>query len=202
MNQKKWVVGLAILIVLAIVGVVVFGIRLWRKNHAPQAHQRQLIANQAYCDSNDIKPCVESFSVDADNNMLVSLLIPDSSYPNFYLTIGTDNLVNNYKCEPVKSFPTHITCTGVQMYPGAPLQFTLISLEDDTVLAEGKFAIIGLLLPNPDSATETPLVTETIGPTETPTPISIEILTPLPSLSTQATLSYPNPTSYPNPFYP
>ena len=199
MNQKRLIVGFTVFIVLAILGMAVFGIRLWRKNHPPQAHQRQLVTSLSYCDSNEVKPCIVSFSVDADNNMLVSLLIPDTSYPNFYLTIGADNVVNNYKCQPVKNFPTNITCTGVQMYPGTALQFTLISLEDATVLAEGKFAIIGLMLPNPNvEATETPLATETSEPTESPTPISLEILTPLPTIFVPTALT----PSYPNPSYP
>lgn len=200
MNRKRLIIGVAILITVVFITLCGLGIQWWRKNHQPQAHQRQLISSLTYCGSSDVKPCIVSFSVDANGNMLVSVLTPDSSYPDFYLTIGADNVVNNYKCEKVKDFPTSVTCTGIEMYPGATLQFTLISLEDNTVLAEGEFAIIGLMLPNPsDEATETPLVTETIEPAESPTPGLIEILTPLPTrpTSTALTPSYPNPTAYP-----
>ncbi len=205
MNRKRLIIGVAILIAAALISICVFGIQWWRKNHQPQAHQRQLVASLAYCSSNDTKPCIMSFSVDADGNMLVSLLTPDASYPDFYLTIGADNVVNNYKCQKVKDFPTSVTCTGTEMYPGTMLQFTLLSIKDDTVLAEGKFAIIGLMLPNPNGeATETPSGTETIEPIESTTPGLIEILTPLPTrpTSTALTPSYPNPTSYPNSSYP
>ncbi len=210
MNRKRLIIGASILITAALITICVFGIQWWRKNHQPQAHQRQLISSLTYCGSSDVKPCIVSFSVDADGNMLVSLLTPDASYPDFYLTIGADNVVNNYKCQKVKDFPTNITCTGIEMYPGATLQFTLISLEDNTVLAEGKFAIIGLMLPNPNGeATETPSGTETIGPAESATAILLEILTPLPTkpfgitrTPTALTPSYPNPTSYPNSSYP
>lgn len=210
MNRKRLIIGVAILIAAVLITICAFGIQWWRKNHQPQAHQRQLVASLAYCDSNDTKPCIVSFSVDADGNMLVSLLTPDASYPDFYLTISADNVVNNYKCQKVKDFPTNITCTGTEMYPGTMLQFTLLSIKDDTVLAEGKFAIIGLMLPNPNGeATETPSGTETIEPAESPTAILLEILTPLPTKPfgvtptlTTLTPSYPNPTSYPNSSYP
>jgi len=197
------IIGVAILITAVFITLCGFGIQWWRKNHQPQAHQRQLISSLAYCDSNDAKPCIVSFSVDADGNMLVSLLIPDSSYPDFYLTISTDNGLNKYKCQRVKNFPTNVTCTGTEMYPGTALKFTLISIKDDIVLAEGTFAIIGLLLPNPDAETTATLTTES------PTPILLEILTPLAiqpfsriPTPTELTPSYPNPTSYPNSSYP
>ena len=206
MNRKRLIIGAAIFIVLVFLVSAGFGIRWWRKNHQPQAHQRLIVTNLAYCNSNDIKPCVESFSVDADDNMLVNLLMPDSSYPDFYLTISNDTTVNKYECQKVKDFPTNIYCTGEEMYPGEALQFTLVSIEDDTVLAKGKFAIIGLLLPNPSeevtetpAATETSLATETMELTESPTPILLEILTPIPTrpfsvtpTPTKATPSYPN----------
>jgi hypothetical protein len=95
------------------------------------------------------------------------------------------------------------------MYPGETLQFTLVSIEDNTVLAEGKFAIIGLLLPNPEqevtttpSATVSPAVTE--APVATPTAFFLETITPIPTQPFQVTPtssatmpSYPNPSSYP-----
>jgi len=207
-NRKRLIIGVAIFIFITVVLITLcgLGVQWWRKNHQPQAHQRQLISSLTYCGSSDIKPCIVSFSIDADGNMLVSLLTPDASYPDFYLTISADNNgINNYKCQKIKDFPTNVTCTGTEMYPGATLQFTLISLEDNTVLAEGKFAIIGLMLPNPSGeTTETPSGTKTIEPIASPTPGLIEILTPLPTkpTSTALTPSYPNPTSYPNSSYP
>jgi hypothetical protein len=149
--------------------------------------------------------------VDADGKMLVSLLTPTSSYPDFYLTIGNDTITNKYECQKVEEFPTHVYCTGAEMYPGEALQFTLISMADDTVLAEGRFAIIGLLLFNPNvEATKTPTLTETVidietvQPTETSTAILFQTLTPSPTIRpwitstpTQSPPSYPNPTSYP-----
>jgi hypothetical protein len=201
-DQRGLYIWLAILSVLALLAAAISGIQWWRKNHKPQAYQRFLVTNLTYCNSDGIKPCIESFSVDADGNMLVSVLTPDSSYPDFYLTISNDTASNKYECQKVEDFPTNVSCTGQQMNPGAPLQFTLTSIEGNIVLAEGKFAIIGLMLPNPnDEASETPtaaetsLASETLEQTQTPAPIPLEILTPIP---TKAPTSYPNATSYPN----
>lgn len=211
MNRKKLIIGVAIGIALICIALTVVGIQRWRKNHQPKAQQKILVSNLAYCNSNNDKPCIESFSVDADGNMLVNIITPNSSYPEFYLTISNDTILNKYECQKVEDFPTNVYCTGPEMYPGEALQFTLISVEDDIVLAEGKFAIIGLLLPNPNpETTETPALTETVDgtgtfqPTGTPTAILLQTLTPSPTLRpgitstpTQSTPSYPNPTSYP-----
>jgi len=189
------IVGISIavvLVVLVIAGVVYLFSRFKTQ---PQAHQRELISELVYCNSHDLRPCIVSFSVDADGNMLVNLLIPASNYPDFYLTISAGEVVNRYECEQVEDFPTNVYCTGVEMYPGELLQFNIIALEAETILAEGNFAIIGLQLPNPaQEATVTSLVKET------PTPLLLDFLTPSPTLRVTATRtpSYPNPTSYPN----
>ena len=195
------IVGISIavvLVVLVIAGVVYLFSRFKTQ---PQAQQRELIAELVYCNSHDLRPCIVSFSVDADGNMLVNLLIPASNYPDFYLTISDGEVVNRYECEQVEDFPTNVYCTGAEMVPGKLLQFNIIALEDETILAEGNFAIIGLQLPNPlEEATETALATETFDSFGTPTPLLLDFLTPSPTLRVTATRtpSYPNPTSYPN----
>lgn len=202
-NRKKLIAGLAILAVLIILVSAGAGFLLTRLKKQPQAHQRLLVSNLGYCNSNNLKPCIVSFGLDADGSMLVNLLAP-AAYPDFYLTIGDVNVVNKYECQQAADFPTNVHCTGTEMYPGTALQFSLVSIKDDTVLAEGNFAIIGLLLPNPEEeATATPLATETFEPIETPTAFLLEIFTPLPTPGTPIliTPSYPNP-SYPNPSYP
>ena len=194
LNRKRLIAGVSILAILVILSITGVGFLVSRlKNNQPQAHQRSPILSLGYCNSNDIKPCIVSFSVDADGNMLVNILIPKSTYPAFYLTITKDGVVNTYKCRKVKGFSTNVYCIGRQMYPGEALQFNIISNRNDTVLAEGNFAIIGLLLGTPDTeavvsapATEAPTAA-------TEPPIILEILTPVP---TELTPSYPNP-SYP-----
>jgi len=189
------IVGIAVAVVLVVLVIAGGGYLLSRLKNQPQAQQRVLIAELVYCNSHDLRPCIVSFSVDGDGNMLVNLLIPASTYPDFYLTISNGVVENRYECQQMEDFPTNVYCTGVEMPPGEPLQFNIIALEDETILAEGNFAIIGLLLPNPaEEATTTALVTES------PTPFLLDFPTPSPTLRVTATRtpSYPNPTSYPN----
>lgn len=107
--------------------------------------------------------------------MLVNILVPASNFPDFYLTISTEAEEFRYDCEKVEDVPTQVGCIGKEMFPGALLHFTLVSVEDERVLAEGQFAIIGLLLS-----------TQVAGALE---------LTPAPTITLP---SYPNP-SYPKP---
>jgi hypothetical protein len=210
-NRKRLIVGISILVVIVCLVIVAgIGLLLARLKKQPQVlRPRQPISELTYCNVDVLKPCVESFSVDADGNMLVNLLMPSSTYPDFYLTIDNASTPNRYECRHVTDFPTNVYCTGAEMYPGAALQFTIFALNDDRVLAEGNFAIIGLLLPSPEaevSATPSfiPPFADTALPLESPTPFLLEILTPLPTAT--ATASYPNPStptsSYPNPSYP
>jgi len=124
--------------------------------------------------------------------MLVNLITPASSYPDFYLTIRADDLVNRYDCQKADDSPTNVYCTGREIYPGKAVGFAIVSLEDDSVLAEGSFAIIGLLLETPGGE-----VTATPEQTESPTPSLLEIRTPTPLRTPSRTPSYPNPSSYP-----
>lgn len=193
MNRNRLIAGLAVLAVLIILVIVGLGFRLARLKNPPQASKRALVSELTYCNSNDNRPCIVSFSLDADNTMLVNILTPDSPYPDFYLKISNAYEEHKYECQPVEGFPTNVYCTGMEMYPGTVLHFVIISSDAERVLAEGSFAIIGLLLATPGvEVTETALATEvsgTAGPTEFPTPIL---------------LGSPTPTrpSYPNPSYP
>jgi hypothetical protein len=186
-NRNRFIAGLAVLAVLIILVIVGLGFRLTRLKNPPQASKRALVSELTYCNSNDNKPCIVSFSLDADNHMLVNILTPDPSYPDFYLKISNAYEEHKYECQPVEGFPTNIYCTGTEMYPGSVLHFVIISSDDERVLAEGSFAIIGLLLATPGvEVTGTALATEA---TKFPTPILLEIPTP----------THP---SYPNPSYP
>ena len=112
-------------------------------------NQKHAVAEIGYCNASDAKPCVVSFSVDAQNNMLISLITPRPTYPEFYLTITGADAENRYACTRLKSLPTNILCTGPQMNPGEPLRFALFALDDDRLLANGNFTIIGLMLATP-----------------------------------------------------
>ena len=188
MNRNRLIAGLGLLAVFIIIGII--GIRLSLRSRTPteQAGKRTLITELAYCNSNDIKPCIVSFGLYVDGRMRIDINTPSISYPNSYLTIGSASATNRYECKKKPDLPTQVVCTGAQMYPGEILQFTLIASDDDRVLAEGKFAIIGLLMFTPG-----PEATETLEPTETPTPTPLTIPTATRRTRGTGTPSYPNP---------
>ena len=202
MNRKKLIAGLVILGVLFVLVIGGIGFLISRLRTQPRAQQRELITKLVYCNSQDLKPCIVSFSLDADRKMLVNLVIPSETYPDFYLTISNSTTEHRYDCQQVEDFPTNIYCTGAEMYPGEVLQFTIYSIKDDAVLAEGQFAIIGLQLPNPEEeTTPTPFDTEfpvaTKALFETPTPFLLDLPTPFPTLEILITPT-PTTSSYPN----
>lgn len=181
------IVVLAVLIMLLIYGL------LWWQSRRSGMGQRSPISDLGYCSSNNARPCIASFGLDTDGNMLVNVLTPGLSFPNFYLKIIHSKGENIYECEKVKKFSSSVYCIGEAMRLGEVLQFMLISVDGETTLAEGQFAIIGLALSTPEFAGLSP----TVEPTVSATPG--ELKTPAP-IRTPATPSYPNP--YPNPPYP
>ena len=198
MNRSRLILaGVGLFVVLMI---ILAGVGIWRLRNIPSsANQKTLILKLSYCSSEDIKPCIVSFSQDGNSNMSVNVLVPSFSFPNFYLIINREAEEHRYECEKVKDVPNNFTCIGREMFPGEPLQFILVATRDNTVLAEGSFVILGLMLATPESeTTDVAGAIETAEPTESATPFLLEILTPVP---TPTDPLYPNP-SYPNPSYP
>ena len=173
-------VVLAVFIILLIYGL------LWWQSRQSGTGQRSLISDLGYCSSNNARPCITSFSLDSDGNMLVNVLTPGLSFPKFYMKIIHSKGENIYECEKVKKFSTSVYCVGEAMRLGEVLHFMLISVDEEATLAEGQFAIIGLALSTPEFALPSPTVdltaSATPGGLKTPTPIR-----------TPATPSYPNP---------
>ena len=152
----------------------------------PQTGQRSPAAKLAYCQPEDAQLCIVSFGQLVDGDMLVNFQLPRLPYPEFVLIINRHGVESTYQCQRVKGLSTGVTCTGVSQVPGEVLQFKVIARKDGALLAEGKFAIIGIAIFTPEgSTTGTPEVTET--PTGTPVPLPA---------TDSPTLSYPNP-SYP-----
>ena len=188
MDRNRLIAGAAI--AAAIIILLIYGLIQWRKEQ-PRVGQGSPLAEVAYCSSEGMEPCIVSFSLDSDGNMLVNILTPGASFPAFYLKIVHENGESTYECQKVKEFPKNVYCIGEVMQVGKILQFLIISKRDETLLAEGKFAIIGLALPTPEGqlnltvspTPEGPLGTVTVTPTQVKS-------TPSPS--------YPNPP-YPNP---
>ena len=66
--------GFAVLIIIGVVALAA----LWRKltTRSSEAGQRTPISGLKYCGDDDVRPCVVSFGVDMDDNMIVNILVP------------------------------------------------------------------------------------------------------------------------------
>jgi hypothetical protein len=82
--------------------------------------------------------------------MVINLLTDSSSSPSFYMKVKHNESESVYKCQKVKGFSTSVFCVGEAMPPGELLQFWIISTDEDVLLAEGGFPIIGFALATPE----------------------------------------------------
>ena len=170
-------------------------------NNLPKTGENEPMSGLGYCSEEDIRPCVVSFSVDADENMLVNLLLPDLSFPTFYLKITSGSVETVYTCQRVGTAIDNAYCTGPKQLPGETLTLKLISTRDETLLAQGDLSIIGLAFPTLGVAVTTPqegAPTALLIASPSPTLLSPFILpTPTRTQPSYPGPSYPNPTSYP-----
>ncbi len=202
-NRKPWIIAGIIVTALLVFGVVV--VLLNRPAAGGSAPTQNVpVFNLAYCTEEQAKPCVVSFSTDANDNMLVNILLPDLSFPNFYLKITRGDDESLFNCRRIGAAVNTAYCSGAKLPPGETLHLELISVRDEILLAEGDLSIIGLAFPTVGVAlvtVETVSAEATI--TATPTAFTDFILPPPESTPspTPTLSSYPN-TSYPNPSYP
>ena len=201
-NRNRLIAGLAILTVLLVV-VLYSLIQLPpREEERPRIGHRSMLTTLGYCDEQPDRLCIVSFNQDVDGSMQIIFQTPRSSYPVFILRIQNGEKVSTYECQRIENVPTGIACTGESQVPGQILQFTVFSRLSGMLLAEGRFAIIGIALLTPEgeqtATVEGPTETATETPTETLTPAP-RFNTPTPTRTPTAPASYPNPTTYPNP---
>jgi hypothetical protein len=207
-NRKPLILGIslsALLVIVILSGLFIFN--KWKSSQA-SLDKRFPLQRLSYCSSAQVTPCIVSFSLDSDGNMLVNFLTSGAFYPDFYLKIKQDEELHIYVCQKVNKFATSVYCIGAAMPLGEVLEFSIFSINEDVLLAEGNFAIIGMALGTPEIVSSptlgtplTPSPTESlIAQTSTPgrmTPTRTS--TPTPTLNP----AYPNPTSrtpsYPNP---
>jgi hypothetical protein len=200
-NRKEWIIAGIINTILLVVGV------MFVLNNRPkdpvETSQDVPVSILAYCTEQQVKPCVVSFSLDANDNMLVNILLPDQSFPDFYLTIrrSANESESMYPCQRVKEAVNNAYCTGDIMPPGETLHLKLISIKEAILLAEGDLSILGLAYPTVGIApptTETPVTDfpSTVSPTSTE-PVLEQTQPPIIILPTfpETPPSYPNPPS-------
>lgn len=193
-NRSRWIAGLLILVIfilLAVVFVVQF-IQKRAEGSGPRVGHRSPIAALAYCGAEDRELCIVSFSQIIDGGMQVYIQTPRVFYPPIILVINRYGVESTYECQKVEPLANRVVCEGAPQAPGEILQFKIIFKEQGTLVAEGKFAIIGIAISTPAVI---PTATLTGTPTATPTGAPTR-RTPTPSRTT------PSPSSYPNPAYP
>jgi len=132
--------------------MAIFGLILFRAWEGRQSRVEQRFPLQAlkYCSSSPVTPCIVSFSQDSNGNMLVNFLTDGAFYPDFYLKITADENDHIYVCEKADTFATSVYCKGKALPVGQVLQFYIVSVNGDVVLAQGNFPIIGMALAGPD----------------------------------------------------
>lgn len=169
-----------------------------RGDNGVDANRKVPVVELAYCSDGQVKPCIVSFGVDADDKMLVNLLLPDVSFPAFHMKIVRGGDETSYQCQRLDTTLDSAYCIGEKMPPGEILHLMLISTSDETLLAEGDLSIIGLAFLAPEDSTLTPIPSPTGLPTATVT--TTVTVTPTPTQT--PILFFPTPTrtkpSYPS----
>lgn len=197
-HRNRWIAGLAILVVLLIL-VMFSAISLLQPAARPgRVGHHSIIPALTYCGSDQDRLCIISFTREVDGAMRVNFQTPHAYFPEFILKIVHNMQETSYECERVADAAAGMYCTGTPQVPGQVLQFKVISKNRGTLMAEGRFAIIGIALMTPEiissatmELTGTPTLTPTaLAPLGTPTGVQ--------GTPTQATAG----PSYPNPSYP
>jgi hypothetical protein len=196
-HRNRWIAGLLILAIFLLLAVILIVRFLQSRDggNGPQVGARSPIAELAYCGTEVRELCIVSFNQIVDGGMQVNIQTPRVFYPEILLTINRYGVESTYACEKVEPLANRVVCEGPPQVPGEVLQFKVIFREQGTLVAEGKFSIIGIAISTPEdvltATLETPSETPTTPPTHTPAPLR----TPTPVGTT------PSP-SYPNPSYP
>ena len=199
-HQRRLIAGVAILVVLFLLVLVAIFQSVRHPVSDPQIGYRSPATRLTYCAPEDnSRLCVVSFGQIESGDMLVNFQAPRLLYPEFTLIINRYGVESIYECNRAKGLSIAVTCTGPSQDPGEILQFKVFSIEDGILLAEGKFAIIGIALSTPEILTTgTPGLTGTVEPSVVPEASSTpEIPTPVLLTPTPPNPSYPNPTTYP-----
>ena len=196
-NRNWWIAGTAVAVIFLIL-VIFSALRYFQgRPQEPLTGYRLPIAELAYCAPQDDQLCIVSFSQLEDGAMQVNLQLPDSTYPQFTLVINRFGEDSIYECKRAARLSTSVVCTGASHAPGEVLQFKIFSKNQGTLLAEGKFAIIGIAIFTPEGvSTGTLEGTITATPSGTPAaPLTPGLPTPtgITSTPTPPTPSYPNP---------
>lgn len=192
-SRNRLIAGITVLVILLLAAVIFLLSSIRQRAEAPPIGHRSPVDSLDYCGPDDRNLCVVSFSQIVDGDMQVNIQTPRVFYPKFVLLINRFGVESTYECSKENSLSHNVECFGPPQIPGEILQFKIVFKEQGTLVAEGKFAIIGVALSTPEvSSTSTP--EELITGTPTLSPV-LPNRTPMPTRTAPV-------TSYPNPSYP
>lgn len=151
-NRNRVVAGVILMAVLIamVLFATTFLTREW-KSRQPQVGQRSIVPRLRYCASDEARPCVVSFELDPEGRMIINLLAERSS-PDFEIRIRHAQGEKLYMCRRVRLRSIHVSCIGDVLPVGESMQFVIVATEENALLAEGKFPIIGIALATPEYA--------------------------------------------------
>jgi hypothetical protein len=194
MAYKLLALGVSVFILLALIGGMAIGRALSEK---PEPALKL-----SYCGAVPGELCVLSFGRDLENNMIISLFVPDRDFPGFYMKVKRAAGESIYECQKNEVAPTNVYCIGESIGLQEKMEIDLVSNEDGRLLAVGKLTLHAVLLspvqileaPSAKERDDTYVISET--PTFAPTAISI------PATATMTATPEPTITAYPGPAYP
>lgn len=149
MDRDQWITRISILIAFLLFGMGILLSRRESRIGQAQIGQREPLPSLGYCSTGQVGPCILSFNLDLDGKMVINILTNRSS-PDFYLKIKRDEIENTYDCQRTKGFLNTVSCTGETVPLGVAFQFLILSTNEDILLAEGRFQVIGLALATPE----------------------------------------------------
>lgn len=148
-DRKRLIAGAALFVLLMILCISGSSLLLneWRGKRGQVGHRIPL-AGLGYCSSQQVRPCILSFNLNPGGGMVINVLVRGST-PDFYVRVNHDAGEDTYECRHAGLYSTRVLCTGKTMPVGKTMSFRLVSIEEDTTLAEGSFPIIGMALATP-----------------------------------------------------
>lgn len=203
MLQKYFGSRKPIILVLAGIFLLVLLLLAWRIVSLQKAASEaavEPVLKIGYCGAEPEELCVLSFGRDVDENMFVSIFVPDRKFPEFNVRVKRIAGESVYECERNKEVPTNVFCYGDMVNLQEKMEVSLIATSDERLIAAGDFILKALLISDlvldkksDGTSTSEPIVDET--------PTAPEFFSAPVATRTRTPTKTPD-ASYPNPQYP
>ena len=198
MIQQRFASRKSILLVLAGILLLALLALTWRIISL-QKEASEIVAEKVlklrYCGANPDELCILSFGRDAEENLAVSLFVPDRKFPDFYLKIKRITGESIYECEKNKEVSTSVFCYGEMVNLQEKMEVSLLAEKDDRLLAAGNLTLNAILLSTQSQGVGMPTPAPTLAGATAET-LTLTAETPIATATLTPQLSYPNP-SYP-----